>query len=159
METVEMHSSIIVPDKNLERCTLISQPHTTDTAVSLPSPYQYLQSNQKTFSDSVQIVKAVFLPAHRSSFRDRLAESIFMEKGKCTSREGNSKGIGADFAISCWEFVAQILLVLCWEEQQQNNSGCDFICTHLITERTSVPLQSDDKLPLKAFFQIQEGQE
>lgn len=85
-----MHSSIIVPDKNLERCTLISQPHTTDTAVFLPSPYQYLQSNQKTFSDSGQIVRAVFLPAHRSNFRDRSAESILMEKGKCTSREGNT---------------------------------------------------------------------
>lgn len=33
MGIVEMHVSIIVPDKNLERCILISQPHTTDAAV------------------------------------------------------------------------------------------------------------------------------
>lgn len=46
MGIVEMHVSIIVPDKNLERCTWISQPHTPDAAVFLPSPYQYLQSKR-----------------------------------------------------------------------------------------------------------------
>lgn len=64
MGIVEMHVSIIVPDKNLERCTWISQPHTSDAAV-FPTISLSIFTEQKTFADSGQIVRAVFLPAYK----------------------------------------------------------------------------------------------
>lgn len=112
MGIAEVHVSIIVLAKNLERCTLFSQPH--DMLLFFHHlPINVLQSSRKAFAGSGQMVRAVFLPAATCKGIDTCWMDVHGKRRRYHYREQYScEDIRLVSAIICWEFVVQILPLL-----------------------------------------------